>query len=294
MGSSPQVAAAEGGTEVSMAVLAATFTTAIVFFRHVFQLGVSKCIVTPLAMGVALRSSLPNFFADDRRCRSTAPSSSARTNRASSPASRGRHLRPLRQVFQPQFPRFSFICRTGDAGHAPAGRDHCGHLHRSGSHSRRNCPLPRPRVLSPHRSRAIPINARMPSGTALGKRQSSPIRHHSQRRSPKDLDMIVSNIDVYPDLSAIYTTNASMDTAFVAASLKEDHSTSSFEYMGRVKEKLSRKCQELGTILNRRPGRFSDQPGPAGADRHSDQVAGHGYSYALAQHWRRRSRRFPM
>ena len=43
--------------------------------------------------------------------------------------------------------------------------------------------------------------------------------------------MIVSNIGVYPDLSAIYTTNASMDTAFVQTSLKEDHSIGSYEYM---------------------------------------------------------------
>ncbi len=57
--------------------------------------------------------------------------------------------------------------------------------------------------------------------------------------------MIVSNIGVYPDLSAIYTTNASMDTAFVQVSLKEDHSIGSYEYMQRVREKLSREMPEL-------------------------------------------------
>ena len=57
--------------------------------------------------------------------------------------------------------------------------------------------------------------------------------------------MIVSNIGVYPDLSAIYTTNASMDTAFVQVSLKEDHSVGSYEYMQRVREKLSREMPEL-------------------------------------------------
>jgi multidrug efflux pump subunit AcrB len=57
--------------------------------------------------------------------------------------------------------------------------------------------------------------------------------------------MIVSNIGVYPDLSAIYTTNASMDTAFVQVSLKEDHSTGSYEYMQRVRERLSREMPEL-------------------------------------------------
>jgi multidrug efflux pump subunit AcrB len=57
--------------------------------------------------------------------------------------------------------------------------------------------------------------------------------------------MIVSNIGVYPDLSAIYTTNASMDTAFVQTSLKEGHSTGSYEYMHRVQERLSREMPEV-------------------------------------------------
>jgi multidrug efflux pump subunit AcrB len=66
---------------------------------------------------------------------------------------------------------------------------------------------------------------------------------------PKDLDMIVSNIGVYPDLSAIYTTNASMDTAFVQVSLKENHSIGSYEYMQRVRDKLSREMPELTTYF---------------------------------------------
>jgi multidrug efflux pump subunit AcrB len=66
---------------------------------------------------------------------------------------------------------------------------------------------------------------------------------------PKDLDMIVSNIGVYPDLSAIYTTNASMDTAFVQVSLKEHHSIGSYEYMQRVRDKLSSEMPELTTYF---------------------------------------------
>ena len=66
---------------------------------------------------------------------------------------------------------------------------------------------------------------------------------------PSDLDMVVSNIGVYPDLSAIYTTNASMNTAFVQVSLKEDHSVASYEYMQRVQETLSREMPELTTYF---------------------------------------------
>ena len=42
MGAAPQVAAEKGGMEVSLAVLAATSTTSIVFFPVTFFAGVSK------------------------------------------------------------------------------------------------------------------------------------------------------------------------------------------------------------------------------------------------------------
>src|SRR5579871_107448 len=63
MGKTPEVAAAEGGTEVSMAVLAATFTTSIVFFPVTFFTGVSKYIFAPLALGVVLSIFASYFFA---------------------------------------------------------------------------------------------------------------------------------------------------------------------------------------------------------------------------------------
>ena len=69
---------------------------------------------------------------------------------------------------------------------------------------------------------------------------------------PKDLDMIVSNIGITPDLSAIYTSNSSMDTAFVQVSLKEGHQVGSYEYMARVRRKLADDMPQLRHLL---PGR---------------------------------------
>ena len=92
----------------------------------------------------------------------------------------------------------------------------------------------------------------MPSGTRLEVSNDYIAKVEDIIRSvvpAKDLDMIVSNIGVYPDLSAIYTTNASMDTAFVQTSLKEGHSAGSYEYMRRVQEKLSREMPELSTYF---------------------------------------------
>ncbi|HYK58316.1 MAG TPA: efflux RND transporter permease subunit, partial [Bryobacteraceae bacterium] len=50
MGSSPEVAAEQGGGEVSMAVLAATLTTVVVFFPVTFLYGVSKFLFSALAL----------------------------------------------------------------------------------------------------------------------------------------------------------------------------------------------------------------------------------------------------
>ncbi len=61
--------------------------------------------------------------------------------------------------------------------------------------------------------------------------------------------MIVSNIGITPDLSAIYTSNSSMDTAFVQVSLKEDHEIGSYEYMERVRDKLADDMPELTTYF---------------------------------------------
>ena len=96
------------------------------------------------------------------------------------------------------------------------------------------------------------IDVRMPSGTRLEDSDRYIARVEDIIRDtvrPRDLGMIVSNIGVYPDLSAIYTTNASMDTAFVQTSLKEGHSVGSYEYMARVRARLSREMPELSTYL---------------------------------------------
>src|SRR6202044_3242280 len=62
---------------------------------------------------------------------------------------------------------------------------------------------------------------------------------------PADLGMIVSNIGITPDLSAIYTSNAGMHTAFVQVSLKEEHKIGSYEYMDRVRRKLATDMPQL-------------------------------------------------
>ena len=67
---------------------------------------------------------------------------------------------------------------------------------------------------------------------------------------PKDdLDMIVSNIGITPDLSAIYTSNSAMHTAFVQVSLTEDHKVGSYEYMERVRKKLANDLPQVSAYF---------------------------------------------
>ena len=80
------------------------------------------------------------------------------------------------------------------------------------------------------------ISVKAPSGTRIELTDQYIAHVEDDVRNvvaPKDLNIIVSNIGVTPDLSAIYTPNSGMHTAFVQVSLKEDHSLSSFVYMER-------------------------------------------------------------
>jgi len=67
--------------------------------------------------------------------------------------------------------------------------------------------------------------------------------------SSHDMNMIVSNIGITPDLSAIYTSNSGMHTAFIQVSLKEDHKTSSFAYMQRLRERFANDFPEVSTYF---------------------------------------------
>ncbi|MGA9472598.1 MAG: efflux RND transporter permease subunit, partial [Terriglobales bacterium] len=96
------------------------------------------------------------------------------------------------------------------------------------------------------------INVKAPSGSRLEVSNQYIARVEQEIRQiipSDDLGMIVSNIGITPDLSAIYTSNSAMDTAFVLVSLKEDHSVGSYEYMRRVRRKLAQDLPELNTYF---------------------------------------------
>lgn len=249
MGEAAYVAAETGGQEVSMAVLAATFTTSIVFFPVTFFTGVSKYIFTPLALGVVL-----SIFASYFLAMTVVPLFCAKFINVHD--EEGDHKNKKTGFFA----RFD---RTFNAKFQAMLDWYEGLAYRA---------MKRPGftaavilagvtvlllVTFPFLGRSyfprtdpgqFVINLRMPAGSRLEVSNDYVAKVEKIIRSqvkPSDLDMIVSNIGVYPDLSAIYTTNASMDTAFVQTSLKEGHRIGSYEYMRRVQKALSQQMPEL-------------------------------------------------
>jgi multidrug efflux pump subunit AcrB len=248
MGESPEVAAGAGGTEVSMAVLAATFTTSIVFFPVTFFTGVSKYIFTPMALGVVLSIFASYFFA-----MTVVPLFCAKFIRLHGDVE-GKQSQPnfftrFETTFNDKF-QAMLDWYEGRAMRA---------MERPGLTTAMIFGgvlllliVTVPFIGRAYFPRTDPgqfiIDVRMPNGTRLEVSNDYIAKVEDIIRSvvpAKDLDMVVSNIGVYPDLSAIYTTNASMDTAFVQTSLKEGHRVGSYEYMRRVQEKLSREMPEL-------------------------------------------------
>lgn len=66
---------------------------------------------------------------------------------------------------------------------------------------------------------------------------------------PNDLNTIVSNIGVMPDLSSLFTPNSGMHTAVVQVGLKEEHKESSFTYMDEVRKRIAAELPQLRTYF---------------------------------------------
>ncbi|WP_446741684.1 efflux RND transporter permease subunit [Silvibacterium acidisoli] len=254
MGTAPREAAEKGGMEVSLAVLAATSTTSIVFFPVSFLSGVSKYIFSDLALGVVLSIFASYIFAmtvvplycstfirihhhDEAGHEAKKPSFFKKLIDGFN-----RYFQVLLNKYEAaanramQKPKFTAIVILGSIVLILV-------------------------VLFPFLGKAyfprtdpgqFVINVKCPSGTRIEVSNDYIARVEQEIRqvvSKDDLGMIVSNIGVTPDLSSIYTSNAAMDTAFVQVSLKEDHKVGSYAYMEKVRRELSTDMPELTTYF---------------------------------------------
>ena len=265
MGESPEVAAEAGGKEVQLAVLAATFTTAIVFFPVAMLYGVSKYLFTALALSVVF-----SLFASYMVAMTVVPLYCARFIKPSvAHASEGREVASEAHTTFQETAKPSFFQRIVGG----FNRWFQKMLERYVIVVNRSILRPIATTLSilafvlltfalfplmgrSYFPRTDPgqfiINIKCPSGTRieLSNQYIAQVENDIRQVIPgRDLDMIVSNIGVTPDLSSIYTSNSSMDTAFVQVSLKEGHKLGSYEYMRRVRRKLSQDLPSLTTYF---------------------------------------------
>jgi len=256
-GAPPHEAAEKGGMEVALAVLAATSTTSIVFFPVTFFFGVSKYLFTDLALGVVL-----SIFASYIFAMTVVPLYCAYFIRLDSHGAHGEegaHEKPqgllakLVHAFNEKFHQLlSFYETWVTRALVTPGRTALFILGGIVLLVAGVFPF----VGRAYFPRTDPgqfvINLKMPTGTRLeiSDKYVADVEQEIRSVIPKsDLDMIVSNIGITPDLSAIYTSNSAMHTAFVQVSLKEEHEVGSYEYMERVRRKLADDLPEVSAYF---------------------------------------------
>ena len=67
--------------------------------------------------------------------------------------------------------------------------------------------------------------------------------------SPHDFKMVVSNIGVVDDFTALYTNNAGEYTSTVQVELNDDHAVSSFDYMASVRKAIAAQFPDVRTFF---------------------------------------------
>jgi HAE1 family hydrophobic/amphiphilic exporter-1 len=252
MGEDPKIAAVKGANEVALAVLAIMLVAVVVFFPVTFLFGVSQYLFTALALGVVLA-----LFASYFDAVTVVPLFCAY------------FLKPVQHG-----------AAAEAAGRSWGARFHSGFnawFERVLNFYEKwvNWVLDRPRqflfafigvfflsfLLFPFvgfsffpRTDAgqFVVSLKAPTGTRIEltekyvKQVEDVVR---QAVRPEDLNTIVSNIGVMPDLSSLFTPNSGMHTAIVQVGLNEDHKVSSFEYMQVVRDRLSKQFPQLRTYF---------------------------------------------
>jgi len=244
-------AAEKGGQEVQLAVLAATFTTAIVFFPVVFLYGVSKYLFTALALGVVLALAASYLVA-----MTVVPLFCARFIKMAHGHGGHQETKSAFGKFVAGFNhRYNRMLGSYDAAVAKAlQRPVATIVLIMGSFvlSLALAPLLGVAFFPRTDPGQFVINVKAPTGSRLEMTNQYVARVEDEIRSvipTADLQMIVSNIGMTPDLSSIYTSNSAQHTAFVLVSLNQEHKASTFTYMDSVRRKLESDLPELSTYF---------------------------------------------
>ena len=296
MGEDARTAAELGGTEVQLPVLASTITTAIVFFPVTFLFGVSRYLFSAMALAVVLSLAASYFVA-----MTIVPLFCARYISEVSHGDSTDHPAGLfarfNGWFNRQFARFvEAYGRLADRSIARPYTTLAISAVLMGA-----CFALSPLVGMSFFPRTDPgqfvMNIKAPSGTRIEITNDTVDRVEQLVRrivDPEDLELIVANIGINGDISAIYTPNSAPHTGFVQVALKPTHQTGSYEYMQRMKVALEREEPQLSVFFQ--SGGLVDAvlnlglPAPLDVQVSGSNLAG---NYALAQRIADKIRRLP-
>jgi multidrug efflux pump subunit AcrB len=251
LGETPEVAAEKGGSEVALPVLAATLTTAVVFFPVTFLYGVSRFLFTALASSVVL-----SLFASYFVAMSVVPLFCAKLIKAphgheGTEAPRGfgaRFNHWFNGRFNAMLNRYDWLLKRSLLRPVATVVGLTGVFLLSLGFA--------PFIGLSYFPRTDPgqfvINLKAPTGTrieyteALVKSVEQIIR---EEVPTNELGVVVSNVGVTPGFSSMYTSNSGQHTATVQASLNEKHKLSSFEYMDRVRRRIRNELPQVSAYL---------------------------------------------
>jgi HAE1 family hydrophobic/amphiphilic exporter-1 len=252
-GEEPRVAGDKGANEVALAVLAITLVAVIVFFPITFLFGVSKFLFGALALGVVIAlfasyfvavTVIPLFCANFLK--------SEHEGNATHESNRKPWLARFHAGFNAKFEVMlnfyeRWVRRALD-------RPWTTVLAFLGCFFLSFLLLPFMGLSFFPRTDAgqFVINVKAPTGTRIELTNDYIKQVEDIVRKvvpPSDLQTVVSNIGVMPDLSSLFTSNSGMHTAFVEVGLKEDHKVSSFAYMAAVRDRIAQELPELRTYF---------------------------------------------
>ena len=247
MGSSPAVAAEQGGSEVNLAILAATLVDVVDFFPVTLLFGVSKFLFSALALSFVLAmlasyvvamTVIPLFCA---RFLKAVPGHHAESEDHSWG---GRFNRAFNRGFNRILDTYERVVRRAlrHPGLTVAAIA-CLFLASLGIY-----PFVGRAFFPQTDAGQFTINMKAPTGTRIEVTNEYVARIEDMIRrvvEPKDLKMVLSNLGVVNDISSLYTTNQGQYTATIQVALNDDHSVSSQEYMDRVRRRLAKEFPDV-------------------------------------------------
>ena len=306
MGSSPAVAAEQGGAEVNLAILAATLVDVVDFFPVTMLFGVSKFLFSSLAEAFCLAllasfvvamtviplfcsrflHAMPATHHQHGEHGDPDPTTSSRSlgGRFNAWFNRGfNHLLDFYEHWVRRSLNYPWVTLFLMIGIFVASLGIYPLLGRSFF----------PRTDAGQ----FTMNLKVPTGTRLEVTNDYVAKIEDVIRrivAPTDLKMILSNIGVVNDISSLYTTNAGQYTATIQVALNEGHAVGSFEYIDKVKDAVAAQFPDVRTFFQ--SGSLQDailnqgQPAPIDVQVNTRDLA---ITYNTAQDLARRIRELP-